>query len=117
MISRIVGNNRVKWSQFKDDKDVSQAQREQDLDKIAQESAVTSAASAPLAWKPKWQRERDEALAAAAKAIADAQSAEEAAGAAEDGETDTVNAPLARLKPRIQITLVGPSTRLNATAD
>ena len=31
MISRIVGNNRVKWSQFKDDKDVSQAQREQAL--------------------------------------------------------------------------------------
>lgn len=98
MISRIVGAERVKWSHFKDDKDVSQAQREQDLGKIARESKVTGASAAPLAWKPKWQRERDEALEAEAKAVADAQEAAEA---------DIASS--ARLKPRMQITLLGPS--------
>ena len=115
MISRIIGDNRVKWSHFKDDKDVSQAQREQDLDKIARESTATAASAAPLAWKPKWQRERDEALEAEAKAIADAQAALEAdakdseAAGGGGGDADAAHAPRARLKPRMQLTLLGPS--------
>ena len=110
MISRIIGDNRVKWSHFKDDKDVSQAQRDQDLGKIARESKVTAATAAPLAWKPKWQRERDEALEAEAKAVADAQATAEAEAAEGTASTNAESsAPRARLKPRMQITLLGPS--------
>ena len=42
MIASMVGKDRRKWAQFKDDKDVSQAQREQDLGKIAKAAEETN---------------------------------------------------------------------------
>ena len=110
MISKIVGDQRVKWSRFKDDRDVSKAQRTQDLDKIARE-ARPSESFVPTAWKPKWQRERDEALEAEALALEKAKLALEAAEkTAADGESAAggVNAPSARLKPRMQLCFLGP---------
>ncbi len=109
MISRLTGGDKGRrhWSKFKDEKDVSSAQRKQDLAKIARNAEVTEH-STPAPWKPKWMRERDRAIAEAEAALAEkhAQGADGADGA--DGAAGPV-APRARTKPCVFLGFLGPS--------
>ena len=64
--------DRRKWSAFKDEKDVSQAQRTQDLQKISREAAPGEETTIPKPWIPKWMKEKQEFEAEEAKHHAEA---------------------------------------------
>ena len=102
MISSLVKDRRH-WSKFKDDKDVSSAQRKQDLNKIALAAAPGEETSIPKPWMPKWMKEKMIFEAEEAKLQADALAAEA------DGGNNNNLAPVAKVKPRLNIVLIGPS--------
>ena len=117
MISRLTGGDKGRrhWSKFKDEKDVSSAQRKQDLAKIARNAEVCEHGT-PAPWKPKWMRERDRAIAEAqaAQAQRDAdqqQEADGAGGSVGGGSSGFVGpvAPTARSKPCVFLGFLGPS--------
>ena len=107
MISSLVKERR-KWSQFKDDKDISQAQRTQNLKKIAEMAEPGEETSIPKPWQPKWLRDKLLFEAEEAKLHAEAEAEAEAATGDGDGDGDDLLESAARAKPRINIVLVGP---------
>jgi translation elongation factor EF-1alpha len=99
--SMVKAKDRRKWSQFKDDKDVSQAQREQDLVKIAKEAEKTMFV-APKAWMPKWKKDQ------MAFELQESEAAAAAAAAALNDKEGPDIAPIARKKPTLSMVVLGP---------
>ena len=95
--------DRRKWSAFKDEKDVSQAQRTQDLQKIAREAAPGEETTIPKPWVPKWMKEKQEFEAEEAKHHAEA-----AFEAANNNNKEDHLAPAARRKKNLNLCLLGP---------
>ena len=105
MISSMVKERR-NWSKFKDDKDVSQAQREQDLGKIAK-AAEASEFVAPTAWMPKWKREKEKFELEEQQASADAIAAATSKNSDGSGSHSEPMAPMARSKPSLSVVFLG----------